>query len=154
MPRNRGGTGLDEGDVARFFSCSAHESRHLLLAGREPVAQGTDKVNAIINCQLATGRDRRPGMGRFSLTGQPNAMGGASRRARQPACRAHGILRRTTSIACGGFLERAAHGRAVMASRPCRMFEAIERGEIKALWVWRQSCDGPLPRALAPCARR
>ena len=39
-------------------------------------AQGTDKVNAIINCHLATGRIGRPGMGPLSLTGQPNAMGG------------------------------------------------------------------------------
>src|SRR5215213_959142 len=39
-------------------------------------AQGTDKVGAIINCHLATGRIGRPGMGPFSLTGQPNAMGG------------------------------------------------------------------------------
>ena len=39
-------------------------------------AQGTDKVNAIINVHLATGRIGRPGMGPFSLTGQPNAMGG------------------------------------------------------------------------------
>ncbi len=37
---------------------------------------GTDKVNAIINCHLATGRIGRPGIGPFSLTGQPNAMGG------------------------------------------------------------------------------
>ena len=39
-------------------------------------AQGTDKVNAIINCHLATGRIGKLGMGPFSLTGQPNAMGG------------------------------------------------------------------------------
>ena len=39
-------------------------------------AAGTDKVNAIINCHLATGRIGRPGMGPFSVTGQPNAMGG------------------------------------------------------------------------------
>src|SRR6478735_1791461 len=37
---------------------------------------GTDKVNAIINCHLLTGRIGRPGMGPLSLTGQPNAMGG------------------------------------------------------------------------------
>ena len=37
---------------------------------------GTDKVNAIINVHLATGRIGRPGMGPFSVTGQPNAMGG------------------------------------------------------------------------------
>ena len=39
-------------------------------------AQGTDKVNAIINCHLATGRIGKPGSGPLSLTGQPNAMGG------------------------------------------------------------------------------
>ena len=39
-------------------------------------ASGTDKVNAIINCHLATGRIGKPGAGPFSLTGQPNAMGG------------------------------------------------------------------------------
>jgi assimilatory nitrate reductase catalytic subunit len=37
---------------------------------------GTDKVNSIINCHLATGRIGQPGMGPFSITGQPNAMGG------------------------------------------------------------------------------
>ena len=37
---------------------------------------GTDKVNSIINCHLLTGRIGKPGMGPFSLTGQPNAMGG------------------------------------------------------------------------------
>ena len=37
---------------------------------------GTDKVNSIINCHLLTGRIGRPGMGPFSVTGQPNAMGG------------------------------------------------------------------------------
>jgi len=39
-------------------------------------SSGTDKVNAIINCHLATGRIGRPGMGPFSFTGQTNAMGG------------------------------------------------------------------------------
>jgi len=37
---------------------------------------GTDKVNAIINCHLATGRIGKRGAGPFSVTGQPNAMGG------------------------------------------------------------------------------
>ena len=37
---------------------------------------GTDKVNAIINCHLIGGRIGQPGMGPFSITGQPNAMGG------------------------------------------------------------------------------
>ena len=37
---------------------------------------GTDQVNAIINVHLATGRIGKPGAAPFSITGQPNAMGG------------------------------------------------------------------------------
>ena len=37
---------------------------------------GTDKANAILNCHLLTGRIGKPGAGPFSVTGQPNAMGG------------------------------------------------------------------------------
>src|SRR4029077_14831393 len=44
--------------------------------GVKQSAQGTDKVNAIINCHLAAGRIGRRAMGPFSLTGQPNAMAG------------------------------------------------------------------------------
>ncbi|MGO8433567.1 nitrate reductase, partial [Rhizobium johnstonii] len=39
-------------------------------------SSGTAKVNAILNYHLAPGRIGRPGMGPFSLTVQPNAMGG------------------------------------------------------------------------------
>src|SRR4029450_277676 len=37
---------------------------------------GVQKNNAIINLHLATGKIGKPGSGPFSLTGQPNAMGG------------------------------------------------------------------------------
>jgi len=48
----------------------------LYSQGTNQSSAGTDKVNAIVNCHLATGRIGRPGMGPLSLTGQPNAMGG------------------------------------------------------------------------------
>ena len=71
-------TGLDAADVARFYDLFAATARTVTCysQGVNQSAQGTDKVNAIINCHLATGRIGRPGMGPFSLTGQPNAMGG------------------------------------------------------------------------------
>ena len=71
-------TGLAEADVARFFELF-RATRNVVTAFSQGVnqsAQGTDKVNAIINCHLATGRIGKLGMGPFSLTGQPNAMGG------------------------------------------------------------------------------
>src|ERR1700722_19553487 len=71
-------TGLCEPDVAEFFQMFANTPRVVTLfsQGVNQSAQGTDKVNAIINCHLATGRIGKPGASPLSLTGQPNAMGG------------------------------------------------------------------------------
>src|SRR5690606_9986621 len=48
----------------------------LLSQGGNQSVSGTDKGNAISNLHLATGRINKPGAGPFSITGQPNAMGG------------------------------------------------------------------------------
>ena len=71
-------TGLAAREVAAFFDLfrSVEKVVTLYSQGVNQSAQGTDKVGAIINCHLATGRIGRPGLGPFSLTGQPNAMGG------------------------------------------------------------------------------
>lgn len=96
---------------------------------------GSDKVNAILNCHLATGRVGRPGMGPFSVTGQPNAMGG----------REVGGL--ANMLACHLDIENPGHRDAVgafwnaprMATAPglkaVDMFRAMEDGRIKALWI-------------------
>jgi assimilatory nitrate reductase catalytic subunit len=70
--------GLAEGAVALLFDWFAKTERVVTLysQGVNQSSSGVDKVNAIINCHLLTGRIGRPGMGPFSLTGQPNAMGG------------------------------------------------------------------------------
>ena len=77
-PRPRASPGCSAADVARFFELFRKTERVVTCfsQGVNQSAQGTDKVNAIINVHLATGRIGRPGMGPFSLTGQPNAMGG------------------------------------------------------------------------------
>src|SRR5204862_5836341 len=71
-------TGLAEQDVAAFFAQFRTTRRVVTVfsQGVNQSAQGTDKVNAIINCHLATGRIGQEGTGPLSLTGQPNAMGG------------------------------------------------------------------------------
>ena len=71
-------TGLSEQDVATFFQMFAKTPRVVTMysQGVNQSAQGTDKVNAIVNCHLATGRIGKVGASPFSLTGQPNAMGG------------------------------------------------------------------------------
>ena len=141
-------TGLDEGDVARFFHLFRANERTVTCfsQGVNQSAQGTDKVNAVINCHLATGRIGRPGMGPFSLTGQPNAMGG----------REVGGLANQLAAHMGFAPDEVARVRRFwnaprMAEREglkaVQMFEAIERGEIKALWVMATNPAVSLPRA-------
>ncbi len=69
---------LDIQDVKQFFVWFATTEKSLSLysQGINQSSSGTDKVNAILNCHLATARIGKIGCGAFSLTGQPNAMGG------------------------------------------------------------------------------
>ncbi len=109
-------------------------------------AQGTDKVEAIVNCHLATGRIGRPGMGPFSLTGQPNAMGGrevgglSNMLAAHMGFEPHEIDR-----------VRRFWGAPRMATREglkaVAMFDAIAARDIRALWVMATNPAVSLPRA-------
>src|SRR5215472_9947569 len=69
---------LPAADVAQFYAWFAATARTVTVfsQGVNQSSAGVDKVNAIINCHLATGRIGKPGAGPFSVTGQPNAMGG------------------------------------------------------------------------------
>jgi assimilatory nitrate reductase catalytic subunit len=71
-------TGLEPEAVDRFLDLWARHERVVTVfsQGANQSVHGSDKVNAIINCHLLTGRIGRVGMGPFSVTGQPNAMGG------------------------------------------------------------------------------
>ena len=78
LARDARACGLAERDVRLLRAVRARREK-IVTAFSQGVNQssaGTDKVNAIINCHLPTGRIGKPGMGPFSLTGQPNAMGG------------------------------------------------------------------------------
>ena len=70
--------GLDADLVEKFYKLFARTERVVTVfsQGINQSSFGTDRVNSIINCHLLTGRIGRPGMGPFSFTGQPNAMGG------------------------------------------------------------------------------
>ena len=97
--------GLAEVEVAAFFDLFRATERVVTCysQGVNQSAQGTDKVGAIVNCHLATGRIGRPGMGPFSLTGQPNAMGGREVGGpRQHAGRPYGLQRARTGSGCAG----------------------------------------------------
>lgn len=129
--------GLEPALLQAFFEKVASHSRTVTLysQGVNQSSSGTDKVNAIINTHLATGRVGLPGCGPFSITGQPNAMGG----------REVGGL--ATMLAAHMELHDQQHQRLVqnfwqsphIASKPglCAvdLFEAVNNGSIKAIWI-------------------
>ena len=129
-------TGLTEADVAVFFQMFRDTGRVVTLysQGVNQSAQGTDKVNAILNCHLATGRIGKPGASPFSLTGQPNAMGGREVGGLANQLAAHMGFSPPDIDRVRRFWKapRIATHEGVKA---VQMFEAIARGEIKALWV-------------------
>ncbi len=71
-------TGLTEQVIECFYRAFASNKKVITIysQGVNQSSQGCDKVNAVINCHLATGKIGKVGMGPFSVTGQPNAMGG------------------------------------------------------------------------------
>jgi ferredoxin-nitrate reductase len=70
--------GISVGQIEQAARYWAESQRILSLwsMGINQSAEGTAKVRAIINLHLMTGNLGKPGAGPFSLTGQPNAMGG------------------------------------------------------------------------------
>ncbi|MGE3150171.1 MAG: molybdopterin-dependent oxidoreductase, partial [Pseudorhodoplanes sp.] len=140
--------GLRVADVARLFDWFRTTEKVVTCfsQGVNQSAQGTDKVNAIINCHLATGRIGKAGMGPLSLTGQPNAMGGrevgglANQLAAHMGFAAHEVER------VGRFWRASAMARRE-GLKAVSMFEAIERGRLKALWVMATNPAVSLPRA-------
>ncbi|GAB2175967.1 nitrate reductase [Dongia sp. agr-C8] len=131
------GCGLDPAAVARFYDWFATTRRSLTLysQGVNQSAHGTDKVNAILNLHLATGRIGHPGMGPFSLTGQPNAMGGrevgglANQLAAHMGFEDEGAVDRLRRFWRAPRLATRAGLKAV------EMFEAVADGRIKFLWI-------------------
>jgi assimilatory nitrate reductase catalytic subunit len=141
-------TRLRDEDVARFFDLFRGTANVVTCfsQGVNQSAQGTDKVTSIINCHLATGRIGKPGMGPFSLTGQPNAMGGREVGGLANQLAAHMGFTPEDIDRVGRFW-RAPNMARREGLKAVQMFEAIARGEIKALWVMATNPAVSLPRA-------
>lgn len=130
-------TGIPIAYLETFYQWFANNNKVLTYysQGVNQSSAGTDKVNSIINCHLATGRIGLEGAGPFSVTGQPNAMGG----------REVGGL--ANMLAAHMELGNAEHHRTVsefwntpqLATKPglkaVDMFDAVADGRIKAIWI-------------------
>ncbi|MBO9399853.1 nitrate reductase [Shimia sp. R9_3] len=135
-------TGLSAHDIETFVKLWLTNEKTVTVfsQGVNQSDHGTDKVNAILNCHLATGRIGKAGMGPLSVTGQPNAMGG----------REVGGL--ANMLAAHLDIENADHRAAVqnfwqsptlpekVGFKAVDLFRATGDGKVKALWVM---CTNP-----------
>ncbi len=129
--------------AAKMFATSA-ATLSLYCQGLNQSSSGTDKNAALINLHLATQHIGKPGAGPFSLTGQPNAMGGREVGGLANLISAHRDManpEHRAEVAKLWGLDGA--GRDV-PSKPGKtaveMFQAAADGEIKALWI---ACTNP-----------
>jgi assimilatory nitrate reductase catalytic subunit len=128
---------ISELELLSFYKlfCQTDKVVTAYCMGVNQSSSGTDKASSIINSHLATGKIGREGCGPFSLTGQPNAMGG----------REVGGL--ANMLACHMNIENPEHRQTVqnywqspsIAHKPglkaVDLFENINNGKIKAVWI-------------------
>ena len=108
---------------------------------------GSDKVSAIINTHLLTGRIGRPGMGPFSVTGQPNAMGGREVGALANQLAAHMTYDDARDIDRVRRFWNAPRIATSAGHKAVDFFRAVEAGEIRAVWVMATNPAASLPDA-------
>lgn len=152
-------TGIAIKKLTLFFEKFAQTEKIMSLfsMGVNQSSQGVDKANSIINCHLLTGKIGKPGSAPFSMTGQPNAMGG----------REVGGL--ANMLASHLDLDNPQHQQLVqdfwqspvIARQPglkaVDLFQAVESGKIKAIWIMATNPIVSLPdadqvkRALEKC---
>ena len=129
-------TGLSESAVAEFYGLWGRTRKVVTVysQGVNQSSYGSDKVNVILNCHLATGRIGQPGMGPFSVTGQPNAMGGREVGGLANQLAAHMDFAPDAVERLRRFWQAPA-----IATRPglkaVELFQAVAAGKIKALWI-------------------
>jgi len=135
-------------DAARLFARSK-ATLSMYCQGLNQSSEGTYKNAALINLHLATGQIGRPGAGPFSLTGQPNAMGGREVGGMANLLSAHRDLANPAHRAEVARLWGVQDVPAKPGKTAVEMFDAMRSGEIKCVWI---ACTNPaqsMPDAFA-----
>ncbi len=139
---------LPEPQVTDFYQIFAQTPRVVTVfsQGINQSSSGTDKGNAIINCHLATGKIGKIGCGPFSITGQPNAMGGREVGGLANTLAAHMDFNAEHCDRVQRFWQSP-----TIAQKPglkaLDLFNAIADGQIKAVWIMGTNPAVSLPDA-------
>ncbi len=134
--------GVNAADImqaAIWFGAST-ATLSMYCQGLNQSSHGSDNNAALINLHLATGHIGRPGAGPLSLTGQPNAMGGREVGGMANLLSAHRDLANAEHRAEVARLWGVDAVPAKPGKTAVEMFDAIHRGEIKAVWI---ACTNP-----------
>jgi assimilatory nitrate reductase catalytic subunit len=133
--------GIKEADIitaAKWFGKGPSLSMYCM--GLNQSVHGTDKNAALINLHLATGQIGKLGAGPFSLTGQPNAMGGREVGGMANLLSAHRDLTNAEHRAEVAKLWGVDSVPATPGKTAIEMFDAVKDGSIKAIWI---ACTNP-----------
>lgn len=140
---------VDDIKLAASYIANAKGFLTLWAMGLNQSVIGVNKNIALISLNLITGHIGKPGSGPFSLTGQPNAMGGREVGGLATMLAAH----RTYANPAHREEVAAFWGVEKLSERPgltaTQMIEALERGDLKAVWI---ICTNPI--VSLPDARR
>ena len=141
---------LLEADLQAFYTLFAAHPRTVTLfsQGVNQSTSGTDKANAIINLHLATGRIGKAGAGPFSITGQPNAMGGREVGGLATMLAAHLGFTPEGRDKAQRFWQSPTIAPAP-GLKAVDMFNAAAMGKIRALWVMATNPAVSMPDARA-----
>ena len=139
---------LDPDDLKQFYQWFGDTEKTVTVysQGVNQWSCGTDKVNSIINCHLATGRIGKTGMGPFSLTGQPNAMGGREVGGLANQLAAHMDFS-DESIKLVSDFWNAPNIAEKPGLKAVELFSELEAGKIKALWIMATNPAVSMPQA-------
>jgi len=130
---------VDLVQAAKWFG-GARATLSLYCQGLNQSSSGTAKNAALINLHLATAQIGRPGAGPFSLTGQPNAMGGREVGGLANLLSAHRDLANPAHRAEVARLWGVDGVPAKPGKSAVEMFQAVHDGEIRLLWI---ACTNP-----------
>ncbi|MBX2858238.1 MAG: nitrate reductase [Cellvibrionaceae bacterium] len=116
-----------------FLTCT--KTVTVFSQGVNQSSSGVDKGSAIINCHLASGKIGKPGAAPFSITGQPNAMGGREVGGLANQLAAHMGYANPAHIDTVEQFWQAPNMARKEGKKAVDMFQAIYDGEIKAVWI-------------------
>lgn len=139
---------LNEGLILEFYKLFAETEKIISFfsMGINQSSSGVDKVNCIINAHLASGKIGKPGMGAFSITGQPNAMGGREVGGLASTLAAHMSFRDANKDRVQRFWNSP-----VIAKKPglkaVDLFNDIYTEKVKAVWIMATNPAVSMPNA-------